>query len=437
MKKTFLAAVGLLLFSHAAAQTESIPQDRPSYTMTLEDCLMYAMGNSYSRQQMELSEESYAADYDQSKLERLPNLNASLSENFNHTKGNSATWGGSYGINTGMMLYQGGSISNTIEQGRLRMEQASYRTAQYDNRLTIQILQNFLTVLGNEDLLKYLDNVLETSKGQLQQGEERFKWGTILESDYMMLKAQVASDMNNIVDAGINRDNSLLALKGLLSMDMDAELRIAYPDTSAIAAMTVVPSLDYFVDRAMNTLPDLDILQYGVDIAATNLKISKAGYFPTLSLSGGIGTGHQRDYSDFGTQLSDRFSQQAGLSLSVPIFNRNRTRTNVTKSRIALMQAELDQKQSELDIRQTVIGEYLDMQAARSKFLTLQIKEEAYRRSFEVYGHLFEAGSITPVELLQQQNNYINVLNDFVQSKYNFILRRKMLDVYMGERIVM
>ena len=50
---------------------------------------------------------------------------------------------------------------------------------------------------------------------------------------------------------------------------------------------------------------------------------------------------------------------------------------------------------------------------------------------------MFSAGSITAVELLQQQNNYISAMNDYIQSKYTFMLQRKVLDVYMGEEITM
>jgi outer membrane protein TolC len=49
----------------------------------------------------------------------------------------------------------------------------------------------------------------------------------------------------------------------------------------------------------------------------------------------------------------------------------------------------------------------------------------------------FEQGAITAVELLQQQNNYISAMNDYVQSKYGFMLKRKVLDVYMGEPVRM
>jgi outer membrane protein len=74
---------------------------------------------------------------------------------------------------------------------------------------------------------------------------------------------------------------------------------------------------------------------------------------------------------------------------------------------------------------------------AESKYKSSQVSQNAYFASFQAYQKKFEQGSITAVELLQQQNNYINVMNDYIQSKYSFMLRRKVLDVYMGNPVTL
>jgi outer membrane protein len=335
-----------------------------------------------------------------------------------------------------MTLYQGGTITNTIEQNKLKLEQSALQTSQYENTLTIQILQAFLTVLGNEETLKYQAAVIRAGEEQLKQGVEQYRLGKILESDYLLLEAQLANDRNSELNTRISRDNGLLSLKSLLSMPVTDSLSIISPDTTAILAMSILPSQEEALTRASLTLPDLKISQYNIDIANTGLKISKAGYLPTLSLHGSLGTGHS-DFTDYGTQLSDRFNEQVGLSLSIPIFDNNRTKSKVTQSRIALQQAELDKRQTELDIQQAVITEYQDVKAAYNKYQTTNIRQNAYSKTFDVYRAQFRAGSITAVDLLQQQNNYISAMNDFIQSKYEFILKRKILDVYTGMQITM
>ena len=344
----------------------------------------------------------------------------------------SNSFNGNYGVNAGMTLWQGGAINDAIEQARLHKEQSSYTTSQYDNTLAINVLQAFLTVLGTEELLKYQQAVVEASAEQVKQGAAQLKAGTILESDYLMLEAQYAGDRYSIAGTQMQRNTNLLTLKNLLAMDMSQPLEVVYPDTSAITSMSAMPTMGEVLDRARETLPDLKISRYNVDIADNAVKMARAQYYPSLSLSAGVGTGHLQNYSDFGGQLRDGFSQSAGLTLSVPIFNNLRTRSNVYQRNTALRQAQLEMKQTELDAMQTVATEYQDVVLSYNKYRTDDIRRNAYLRTFEAYSVQFNAGAITAVDLLQQQNNYISVLNDYIQSKYGFMLKRKVLDIYMG-----
>lgn len=432
MRKNLLTLALLCVFAAANGQSEQTPV----YSMTLQECLQFALKNNYSRQSTALDTESKELDYDQSKQERLPNLSATVSENLSHTNGQSASFGGSYGISTGVTLYNGGSVNNTIEQSKLQSQQAYFQLAQYDNELAIQIIETFLSALGNQDLLKYQRAVLKSSEEQVRRGSVLYENGSILESDKLMFDAQYATDLNNITNTEIALANNLHSLKSLLSLDPLTEFSIIAPDTTALIQMGMIPSQDYVLERGLETMPELAISDYNVDIAKTALNISKSGFYPTVSLSGSLGTGHTK-FDNFGDQLSDRFNQQIGLSVNIPIFSKGRNKTQLAQSKISLQQAELSKMQTELNIRQTLMQEYQDLIAAQSQYEAAATSENAYRKSYAASYAQFEEGMMTPVELLQQQNNYISAMNNFIQSKYTFFLRRKVLDVYMGFEVKM
>jgi len=419
--KRFLFSIVTMLAISVSAQT---------FYFTLEDCLKFAFWNNYNRQAMLLTEQAREAGYQQSRQERFPSLNASLNESLMNNQ-NTTLWSGSYSVNARMPLFQGGAINRTIDQNRLIKEQAAYHTFLFENNLTIQILQVFFSILGNEEMLKYQRSIIEASAEQVAQGREQFRVGAILENDYLLLAAQYANDLNNILDTEIARNNNLLRLKNLLSMSPSETLVIIHPDTDAFISASIMPEKNDVINQALNTLPELKISRYNVDIANMNLKISRAAYFPTLNLSGSVGTGHSPSYS-FNTQLAGRFNQQVGLSLSVPIYNSSRTRTRVAQNRIALQQAELDKRQIELDIKQNVAVEFQNLVSTFNRYRVNEIRQNALSRTFNVFRAQFNAGAITVVDLLQQQNNYISAMNDYIQTKYNFMLRRKILDIYMG-----
>ncbi|MDR3093490.1 MAG: TolC family protein [Bacteroidales bacterium] len=424
MKRIILFFIaGLAIGTTANAQTAA-----DTLKMTLADCIENVIGNNYGRKEAKLNEDAKQAVYEQSKMERLPDFSATLSEGVGHTAGNAAAWNGNYDVNASVVLYQGGQISETIRQNRLSLQQSAYKTKQYDNDLVIRVLQTFLTAIGNDELLKYQQALLTASEEQLNQGRVRWQAGDILESDFLLLEAQWVNDKNSVATALINRNNTLIEMKNLLAMNLLQPLALIYPDNEAIEIM---PALDIFMEKAVNTLPDFKISSYEVEIAETGLKIAKSAYCPTLSLGGSIGTGHSA-FTGYGTQLSNRFNQQIGLTVSIPIYDKSRTKSNVQRSKIALQQTQLESKQTAQNLQQTLLTEYNNTTIACNQFETDKVRQNAYFKSFEAYRAKFNAGSITAVELLQQQNNYIHALNDYIRSKYGFMLKRKVLDVYMG-----
>lgn len=431
-RKTLLLIVSACFFASAHLHAAD------SLKLTLEQCIEYALQNNYSKQSVQLNEEIKKSSLKQSKSERLPSVSANFNEGVSYNNSNGGTaWNGSYDLSAQVTLFQGGQITNTIKQDELKYEQALLQTQQYDNELTIQVLQSFLTALGNEELLKYQESILESSEMQLKEGKVKFQVGQILESDFLLLESQYAVNLNNITATRINRDNNLISLKSLMSMELLRPIELVYPDDSTLETMLLMPLLEDVVNLAMETLPDVKISSYNVEIAETGLKISKASYYPTLSLNGGIGTGHVKDFNNFGTQLSNSFTPQAGITLSVPLFSKNKTKTNVKQNQIYLQQAEFEKEQSLMNIEQTLISEYSNVIASGNNYKTSEIKQKAYSSSFEAYTKMFKAGAITTVDLLQQQNNYISAMNEYIQDKYTFILQRKILDVYMGESIKM
>jgi len=431
MKQFFICCLFLSSFNYIAAQDTT----EADYRFSLEDCITFAFANSYTRQSMKLSEQSTKETYDLSKYQRYPNLTASLSEGLSHSQGTSGNWNGSYGLSSNVTLYQGGAITHSIEQNKLQADQAVLQTQQYDQNLVIQILQAFLSVLGNQELLKYQEAVVTTSAEQLVQGEARWKAGSILESDYLLLNAQDANAKSNVVNTKIAIVNSLITLKILLSMEPMANLDIVYPNDGEMDALSLLPSREIALEKCLATFPSLKLSQNSIEIANNSLLLAKSGYYPTLSLSGSLGTNHSIDYTNFSSQLSDNFNQRIGLTLSIPIFDNFRTKSQVTQNKIALAQAEINKKTQELTLSQTLIQEYQNVISFYSQYKANNISQDAYYKTYMAYKAKFDVGAATVVDLLQQQNNYLNALNGFIQSKYGFLLNRKILDVYMGEEI--
>lgn len=410
-------------------------QESQSYRFTLEDCLRFAAVNNYERKSMELTGKSLETTYEQSKRQRLPNLSASVGQNLSNNENGWST-SGNVGVGSSLTIYQGGNINNTIEQNRLNMERNEVQLERYDNQLATQILQSFLVILGNQELLNYELEVLNTSREQVKQGRVRHNVGTILESDLLLLEAQYYSDSNNVVDTRINIENNLLDLKVLLSMNPTDDLEIVSPNTDNLDDLKEsLPSEEEAISLAMEYMPDLRMSDYEVRLAEKSVDMARGNYFPSISANANVGMGVLSFDSDGNSKWYGKPTESAGISMSIPIYSRGQTRANVKKSRIALEQARLDYEQTVLSVRQTVAQAYRNVVSAYNAYKVSQVKENAYSKSFNAYNIQYQYGTITTVELLQQQNNYLNALNSYIQNKYSLLMKRKILDVYMGKQI--
>ena len=435
MKKTL--TIGFtLLFSvfQIVAQTQntSVPK-----TLSLEECIHYAEEHNYTLQNAGLSVNSSEISLKQAKENIAPSVSASVSQGLgtnNYQK--SVNWNGNYGISAGMTLFNGLSNYNSIQQSKLQVEQSQLQLEQNKNSIKISLIQAFLNIMMNEDMLEYQQKVLTSSQEQMEQGEQQFRVGKILESEYKMLQAQYTSDLYNIENTKINIQNNYLTLKNLLAIDPAAEIRIERPDSATLFKSLEIPTLQELMTRAKNYLPELKIKENAITDAQYDVKIQKSNFYPSLSLNAGISTGYNSsnlaDNLGWGTQLWHGLGENIGLNLSIPIYQRSMVRHNVQQAQLRVQQAELSQKETEYQIGRELQQYYLDVLSAQNNYLVAEAQKDAYEANYNAYSFKFKYGSVTAVDLIQQQTNYLNQLNKYMQTKYSFVLERKILDVMMG-----
>lgn len=407
-------------------------------SFTLEECLQYAESNNFSIQSSSINISTSELSYKQAKMNIAPSVSASATQGFNF--GNyekSVGWNGNYGISAGMTLFNGLSNANKIKQNKLNVEQSQLSLESSKNNIRVAVIQAFLAIMMNEELLGYQQQVLTASREQMEQGRQQLDVGQILESDYKMLQAQYTSDLYNIENTKNNIQANYLTLKNLLSMNPSTEISITLPDSATLFKSLELPSLQELIERSTNYLPELKMSENDIASAEYDVKIQKANYYPTLTANASISTGYNGSNltapnTAWGTQLWHGLGENIGLSLNIPIYQRGTVRNNVKMAEYRVEQLELEQKETEYSVNQELQQSYLDVMSSQNDFIAAEAKTDAYLANYKTYNLRFKYGSVTAVDLIQQQTNYLNQLNNYMQAKYSYVLKRKILDVYMG-----
>jgi len=432
-KHTLLIICISLIFNGIYAQ-----ENNGKTTFTLEECLQYAEANNFSLQSGSIDITTSELNLRQAKENIAPTVSASATQGFNF--GNyqkSVGWNGNYGINAGVTLFNGLSNYNKIQQSKLNVEQSQLSLESSKNKIRISVIKAFLSIMMNEEMLVYQQQVLAASKEQMEQGKQQLDVGQILESDYKMLQAQYTSDLYNIENLQHTIQSNYLTLKNLLSIDPSTQIVITPPDSATLFKNLELPSLQELIDRSTNYLPELKMSENDITSAEYDVKIQKANFYPTLSASAGISTGYNGSNltspnTGWGTQLWHGLGENIGLSLNIPIYQRSNIRNSVKLAEYRAEQVELQNKETIYKVNQELQQSYLDVAKAQNEYISAEAKADAYLANYKTYSLRFKYGSVTAVDLIQQQTNFLNQLYQLMQSKYSYVLQRKILDVYMG-----
>ena len=404
--------------------------------LTLDSCLRYARAHNLQVQTAVLGQASSEAALTGAKLRFLPSVSASASQGWGWADG-TTSGNTQYGINGSLTLFSGLSNVRSLQQSRVSAEQSALKVQQTENNVGTQIVQAYLTILMNEEKLSFQQEVLETSRQQQAEGEVKYQVGRLLESDYLLLQASYTSAQAEIENTLLTIEDNRTALKTLLGMDGTAVLEVVPAADSLRAADCTVLPLDSLVSRAKASLPDWRISEMDVEMARLNVGLAQSAFLPTVSLNAGYGGGWNP--SGTGSGSGNTFSDNSSLTLgvSIPIFDRGSSYTQLKQSKIALQQTELQHHQTLLDLEDELEEMYVAARQALNRFRSNEALAAAYHASYDVYVLKYAEGAVTTVEMLQQQDKYLSALNDWLQSKYSFLLTDKQLDIYTGKEITL
>lgn len=158
--------------------------------------------------------------------------------------------------------------------------------------------------------------------------------------------------------------------------------------------------------------------------------------FPTLVLSGDAQTNYSSAAQNsagkisYNEQVKNNIFTTVNLGLRVPIFNYFRARNNVKLAAITLRNSELVETDTKNKLRQQIEQAHLNMTNSYASYKTLLEQVDAYSTSFKAAEVRFAAGVGTSVDYLTAKNNLDRANINLISSKYDFVLRKKILDYY-------
>lgn len=428
----------------------SAPQGRaqqPEKRWTLEECIQYAIEHNIDLKQKEQEQANSRVELSTSKNSWLPNLNASVGQNFGF--GRSTAKDGtivdensgntSFNIQLNMPLFDGLKIPNDIAAKKLNLKAAFENLNKAKEDLSINVASYYLQVLYNKELQRIARLQVELSGEQVAKTEAMVNAGKVPLSQLYDIKAQLAKDEVSLTEADNNVKLALLDLSQSLELERLSHFDILTPEIQDAVAeyMGSILPPDNIYDHAVTFKPQIKEQQYLLESQKKMLKVAQSEFYPKLNFGAGYSTGYYSSYEglSFGDQLNRNGQKTIGLSLSIPLFNRFQVRNSVQTARINIHSRELMMENTKKTLYKEIQQAYYNATAAQEKYTASDKSVLASQEAFHYAQERYDAGKSTVFEFNEAKTKYAQSLAEQAQSKYNFIFRAKILDFYNGTPI--
>ena len=417
---------------------------------SIRECCDYAIEHNISIKQQVNQCRQQEIQLSNAKNSRLPDVSGSVGQNFSFGRGltsentytNTNTSSTSFQLGASVPLFTGFEIPNQIKLSKLNLEAATADLEKAKNDIRMQVAQAYVQILYDMEIADVARRQISIDSAQVARLQAFVNNGKASEAELSQQKATMANSRLTATQAENNLKLAILSLTQLLELPSPDGFTIVRPTLAELDNLVKLDNLttpDQVYAEAIGVKPEILSQQLKLRGAEHSIKIAQAGHYPTLSLSGGLGTNYYTTSGfkadGFGKQLENNFSQYIGLNLNVPIFNRFQTRNRVRNARI-------DQESQQLQLDNTKKTLYKEIQQVYYNALNAQTKTQSSaeavqssKDAFELMQAKYENGKSTITEFNEAKNNYLKSESDLVQARYENLYQHALLEFYRGKEL--
>ncbi|WP_240348065.1 TolC family protein [Longitalea arenae] len=437
-----LGSIAMMIYMDVRAQSIT---GRP---LSLQECVQTAFANNLDVKQSDLDMQRAAVSWRQSKANMLPNISGQIDHTLNQGRSidlstnsyvNQQQTSGSYSLSGNVTLFNGLRLLNTLKSTQYAYEASKMELQQLKDQLMLNVMLAYLQILTSADLLKQAQTQTDLTQKQVERLETLNQEGAIKPSDLTDMRGQLADNKLSVITNQNNLEAARLSLSQLMNVPYNRDLQVESLRADQLE-LNYATTPDSIFQIALQQLAIIKAADLRTKSAEKAVQAARGNLFPSLGMGAGFYTPYSsaaRDSAankiEYYDQLSNNYRTYVGLGINIPIFNNLRFRNQITLAKIDLKSAEYVAKTRQIQLRQAIERDFVNMTAAKNKYQALVDQVTAYAESSRAAEARYYAGASTVVDFLIAKNNYDRANVNLIIARYDFVLRTKILDYYQGK----
>ena len=418
MNRAFLFLLFLLLAGKMCAQ-------QVAGTLTLKEA-----EQRFLERNLSLIAERYNIDMAQAQVlqgKLFENPVISLEQNvYNRLKGKDFDFGkeGEAVVEIEQVIHLAGQRNKQVRLEKINKEIAEYQFEEVMRTLRQELNEKFVEVYFLSKSIAIYEkevNSLQVLLGGMKIQQEK---GNIS----LMEISRLESMLFSLRKEKNERENDLLTTRGelnlLLNLPEDTQVQLSL-DEEVLQQLDLSQLSFADLKAIINERPDQKIARSTVNASRANLKLQKSMAFPEFSVKG--------NYDRVGNFINDYFA--IGVSLSVPIFNRNQG--NIKAARFSIQQAGVQQEYAANRADMELFTAYTSLEKATQLYQSTNMDlERNFEKLITGVNENFTRKNISLLEFIDYYDSYKETCIQLYEIKKNVFLAMENLNTVVGQNVL-
>ena len=412
-------------------------------TWTMQQCMQYAVEHNHEVKQAALELDNYKAQKTKAIGSFLPAVDAGIGAQYNfgraidpETNGYTdvSTFYNGYQLSASLPVFDGFSRLHALRAAKASelMGRASLR--QHQDQTALNVLQAYANVAYYEGLVKMAEEKVQETALLLKQTRLLEEVGRKSAADVAQVESQQAE-----ADYELTRQQNLYA-----SAMLELKKTMNYPLSDSIKVLGdgcwVMVDSNSQHPTSNTQHPELQTARYHMQASKHEWHQARASLFPSLSLSAGLNTTyyktlHSETAASFANQFKNNMGEYVGATLSIPLFNRLQTVTNIRKAKNNYQIACEAYEQKQLELEKLSHEAWQDWQGYLKQTVQMEKKVEADSLAYQLTRRQFEEGLSTAIDLYTTGSQLLKSKATLLQCRLMAMVKEQLVRYYKGEQI--
>lgn len=331
------------------------------------------------------------------------------------------------------ILWAGGQVRNTSRLAKVGAQTGLFNLKHVQDLVTQQVVRFSYDIIYASAYIRVQEEYLDIAKQHLAETRAKYKQGLASNLDVLNQKVKVENIEPVVMQAKKNFELGNLYLRQILNRDPEDNIYLTWTEKDLRVPAT--PDLDELYQLAMTNRPELMLSKLSVDAAHYSIKIAQSGHMPILALNADYS---YNGYTESGFPRTGDYywASNAGVSLSIPLFEGFRVSSQVMQKELAYEQVVAGYQNKLKNVRIQVKEAWLNLNEAKSRIDATRGVVEQARENLKAQMLRYRNGLTSQLEL----NDAIANVNDsdlqYVQAVYDAMIALSDLKFAVGLEVI-